>query len=87
VPFFFYVVHIYVIHLIAMLVIIYTGYTWNDYVITANSFMTKSLSNFGFELYVVYLIWILVVVSLFPLCKWYNEYKAMNREMWWLRYL
>ena len=87
VPFFFYVVHIYVIHLIAMLVIIYTGYTWNDYVITANSFMTKSLSNFGFELYVVYLIWILVVVSLFALCKWYNEYKAMNREMWWLRYL
>lgn len=87
VPFFFYVIHIYVVHLLAMLVIIYAGYSWNDYVITTNSFMTKSLSNFGFELYVVYLIWILVVASLFPLCKWYNEYKARNRDMWWLRYL
>jgi uncharacterized membrane protein len=87
VPFFFYVVHIYVIHLFAMIGMIYTGRSWTDYVMTANSFMTKSLSNFGFDLYVVYLIWILVIVLLFPWCKWYNEYKTANHKNRWLKYV
>ena len=87
VPFFFYVIHIYVIHLLAMVGIIYAGRSWSDYILTGKSFMAKSLSNFGFDLYVVYLIWVLVVALLFPWCRWYNEYRAANREKWWLKYL
>ncbi len=87
VPFFFYVIHIYVIHLFAMVGTIYAGRSWRDYILTGKSFLSESLSNFGFDLYVVYLIWILVVALLFPWCKWYNKYKAANRQKWWLKYL
>ena len=87
VPFFFYVIHIYVIHLFAMVGIIYGGRSWRDYIITGKSFLSESLSNFGFDLYVVYLIWILVVALLFPWCSWYNDYKAANHQKWWLKYL
>ena len=87
VPFFVYVIHIYVIHLFAMVGITYAGRSWRDYILTGKSFVSESLNNFGFDLYVVYLIWILVVALLFPLCKWYNEYKAANRQKWWLKYI
>lgn len=87
VPFFFYVIHIYVIHLFAIVGIIYAGRSWRDCILTGKSFVAESLSNYGFDLYVVYLIWILVTALMFPLCKWYNEYKTTNRGKWWLRYL
>jgi uncharacterized membrane protein len=87
VPFFFYIIHIYVIHLFALVGIIYAGRNWKDYILTGKSFLSESLSNFGFDLYVVYLIWILVVALLFPCCKGYNGYKAANRQKWWLKYV
>lgn len=87
VPFFFYVIHIYVIHLLAIVGIIYAGRSWSDCILTGKSFVAESLSNYGFDLYVVYLIWILVTALMFPLSKWYNEYKTTNRGKWWLRYL
>jgi uncharacterized membrane protein len=87
VPFFFYVIHIYFIHLLAVVAMIYAGRSWGDCILTAHSLITKSLEDYGFGLYVVYLIWFIVVALLYPLCKWYNEYKATNRGKWWLRYL
>jgi len=41
--------------------------------------------TFGFNLWVVYAVWIAVVVLLYPLCKWYNRYKAEHSQ-WWLSY-
>jgi len=35
----------------------------------------------------VYLIWIAIVSSLYPLCKWYDKYKTDHKEKWWLSYL
>jgi hypothetical protein len=40
---------------------------------------------YGYGLPVVYLVWITVVVALYPLCAWYAEYKRTHRQ-WWLRY-
>jgi len=34
----------------------------------------------------VYLAWIVVVVSLYPLCRWFAKVKATRRN-WWLSYL
>ena len=34
-----------------------------------------------------YIVWMTVVMILFPLCKWYGKYKAAHREKWWLQYL
>jgi hypothetical protein len=40
----------------------------------------------GYSLDVVYLIWICVVPALYPICKWFSEYKR-NHKDWWLSYL
>jgi uncharacterized membrane protein len=87
VPFFFYVIHIYLAHLFGILGLIYAGRNWSDYIMTTDFFRNDTLSNFGYNLYVVYLIWILVIIIMFPLCKWYNKYKTNNRNKWWLSYL
>jgi hypothetical protein len=41
----------------------------------------------GYGLPEVYLIWIVVILILFPLCKWYDNYKQSHKEKWWLSYL
>jgi len=43
-------------------------------------------SPFGYSLWVTYLVWLLVVVSLYPLCKWFAKIKSTHRATW-LSYL
>ena len=87
VPLFFYVTHLYIIHLLAILGMTCVGRSWRDYILTANSFMIGSLADYGFNLFVVYLIWIIVIALMLPFCNWYNKYKTNNRKKWWLSYL
>ncbi len=43
--------------------------------------------NAGFSLAVVYLMWGLVILALYPLCVWYAGVKRRHRDWWWLSYL
>jgi len=36
---------------------------------------------------VVYIIWMMVIVALYPLCKGYQDYNEYHPEKWWLSYL
>ena len=87
VPMFFYVVHIYVIHLLALIAAVATGFEASDMVIDIWINLQAELQGYGFELGVVYLIWIALVIALWPVCIWYNRYKTENRDKWWLSYL
>ena len=87
VPFFFYIVHLYAIHTLAILAIVYKGYDWHAYILSATGIRSGTLINFGFGLEAVYVIWILLLISLYPLCKWYQRYKENNPSKWWLSYL
>jgi hypothetical protein len=42
--------------------------------------------DFGYDLWVVYAVWIAVIVMLYPLCRWYAQLKQRRRD-WWLSYL
>ena len=75
VPFFFYVVHLYFIHALATIFLVYQGQDWNAYVISAEEIMSGRLGRFGVSLDAVYVIWIFVIVMLYPLCRWYQVYK------------
>ena len=44
------------------------------------------LARAGFSLAVVYVVWIVGVFALYPICKWYAEVKR-RRSDWWLGYL
>jgi len=85
VPMFYYLLHLYLIHFAALFAAELTGHSWKE-MITKQPF-TFDIKNYGFSLSVVYLIWILIVIILYPLCKWYDKYKTTHKEQWWLRYL
>jgi len=82
VPMFFYIIHIYFIHALAVLAAMLQG------------FDAKSLLNpmwafpegYGFGLGVVYLAWIAVVLAVYPACRWFAELKRRRKDPW-LSYL
>lgn len=87
VPFFFYVIHLYMIHALAMLLLIYKGHDWHEYILSARALMSGTLSNFGLSLGAVYMVWILMTLLLYPICKWYQKYREGHPSSWWLSYL
>jgi len=87
VPFFFYVIHLYLIHALALLLLSYKGHDWHQYILSARALTSGALSNFGLGLGAVYLVWALVILLLYPICKWYQHYRENNPSSWWLSYL
>lgn len=69
VPFFFYVVHIYLIHALAVAAGVATAGT------------LASNPGIGLSLAGIYFIWLLVLVLLYPVCRWFAELK--QRGGWW----
>ena len=87
VPFFYYIIHIYLIHLLALFTAEYIGYGWQSMILPKFVVLVESLKGYGFNLITVYCIWISVVLILFPLCKKFDAYKQIHKEKWWLSYL
>lgn len=87
VPMFYYLVHILYIHLLALLGAAWTGHSWKDMVVTGWVTASPALRGYGFGLPVVYGIWIFVVLTLYPLCKWFDGYKRSHvGQQRWLSY-
>ena len=82
VPFFFYVVHLYVIHSVALGVGLWQGFQIQDIAIMFLFYPP----GFGVSLGPVYLFWIAIVLALYPACQWFAGVKARRRD-WWLSYL
>lgn len=87
VPFFFYIIHLYLIHGLAALWLVLSGRSWNEYILSAGGIASGSLSNFGLSLSGVYLVWILVIILVYPLCRRYQRYRENHPSKWWLSYL
>jgi uncharacterized membrane protein len=87
VPFFYYVLHFYLIHILSAAFFLARGHSFEEgQVIHPNSFAKFLVPGEGYSLAIVYLVWILVVASLYPLCKWFSIYKQTHKQ-WWLSYL
>jgi uncharacterized membrane protein len=85
VPFFYYILHFYLLHTILVIAFYVAGYGSKD-IIPQNSPFLFRPDRFGYPLWGVYLVWLLVILILYPLCKWYNKYKSTHHQ-WWLSYL
>jgi uncharacterized membrane protein len=85
VPFFYYILHIYLIHMAALLVTAYEGLNWRHWLIPGAVFISH-LPGWGFSLWGVYLVWFLAVALLYYPCRWFSRLKARRRD-WWLSYL
>jgi uncharacterized membrane protein len=90
-PLFYFIVHFYTIHALAVLM------AWLRYGGASFTFMFNPLpsmggprqlfpADFGYDLWVVYAVWVLIVVSVYPLCRWFAKIKA-GRHDWWLSYI
>ncbi len=80
VPFAFYLAHFYLAHSLAVLLGVVEGFSWHQMV------GLSAPDGFGVRLPGVYAIWVLVVVMLYPLCRWMAGVKARRKD-WWLSYL
>lgn len=86
--FFYYLIHFYLIHFICMILFFARGHSMQDAVNSMKNLpFMFTIPGEGYSLWVVYFIWLAVVISLYPLCKWYDQYKTSHREKWWLSYL
>ncbi|MBC7828620.1 MAG: DUF1624 domain-containing protein [Chitinophagaceae bacterium] len=85
VPFFYYVLHLYLIHALCVIAFFLSGYGADDIVSRQTPFLFRP-PQFGYQLPIVYGIWLIVVLLLYPVCRWYNKYKS-NHHQWWLNYL
>ncbi len=85
VPLFYFVVHIYLIHLLMLLTVTIQGYPWSS--LDFGPFKFGRPEHAGLSLGGVYLVWAAIVLALYPLCRWYGSYKARHKDKTWLRYL
>lgn len=81
-PFAFYVAHLYLLHALAVAFGAIQGFDPRAF-LTYSFFFPK---GYGVGLPGVYAVWLLVVVTLYPLCTWVAAAKS-RRQDWWLSYL
>ena len=87
VPFFYYVLHLFLIHALAMLAAELSGFGWQAMVLPGWIEQVDALKGYGFSLGFVYAVWVAVVLMLYPLCRVFEVYKMNNKAKWWLSYL
>lgn len=85
VPFFYFLLHFYILHILLAIVFFASGYPSKDILDPQSLFAFRPV-KFGFNLATVYIIWAAVVTLLYLPCKWFNNYK-MNHTYWWLKYI
>ncbi len=83
VPFLFYVVHLPLLHVLAVLL---AWFTLGDVGWMFGSFVPNKPAGYGLSLFGIYVVWISVLLMLYPLCRWFAALKA-RRHDWWLSYL
>jgi uncharacterized membrane protein len=79
VPFLYYIVHLFLIHALALAAAALTHQVSPSALFTGWWLFPKA---FGFGLGTVYLIWVGVVLALYPLCRWFADLKARRKDAW-----
>lgn len=84
VPLFFYLIHLWIIRLFAILFAL-PHYGLNAFILPY--FISRFMpSDYGFDLHHVYVFWIIILIALYPLCQWFYHYKSQHHYQW-LNYL
>jgi uncharacterized membrane protein len=86
VPFFFYVLHILLIHSAALVLSYAVHADWRFWIGPGNTWGDTVPANWGYGLPAVYAIWASVLAVLYLPCRWFSRLKQRRRD-WWLSYL
>jgi len=84
VPMFFYVLHLYVIHLLAIIVSAMRGQSLHW--LLHGAIFGETPPGYGYDLPFVYAMWITALLVLYLPCQWFAELKKRRKD-WWLSYV
>jgi hypothetical protein len=84
VPMFYYILHIYLLHLAALLCGLYLHFPLA--MLCSAQLLLDPNTGWGFGLGWVYAVWISAVLLLYYPCRWYMRLK-MKHKKWWMSYL
>ncbi|MEA2762363.1 MAG: hypothetical protein QOD47_1647 [Gemmatimonadaceae bacterium] len=84
VPMFYYILHFFLIHLLAVVTCLvrYGAAHWMFESPDLGHYPFSPPPGWGYPLPIVYLIWALVVVVMYPLCRWYAGVKRRRTDAW-----
>lgn len=91
VPLFYFVAHFYAAHIAAVLL----GFVrYGSDAARFIFFPVPSMGGprelfppqFGYDLWVAYVVWAVIVTALYPVCRWFARVKAERRD-WWVSYV
>jgi uncharacterized membrane protein len=86
VPFFFYLLHVPLIHAGAVLCDL-ARFGWSPLANNGPWFRPEDIPpDYGVSLPIVYLVWLAVLLLLYPPCRWFAQVKR-RRTDWWLSYV
>ncbi|HEU4878546.1 MAG TPA: heparan-alpha-glucosaminide N-acetyltransferase domain-containing protein, partial [Gemmatimonadaceae bacterium] len=83
VPMFYFIVHIFVIHILAYAFAVAQGGRGDFISLDTGSFPAW----YGTGLPGVYLTWAVVILILYLPCRWYANLKSRRKDLWWLGYI
>ncbi len=87
VPMFYYIMHFYLIHALSLVFFLNkTGKSLGEVDFHFSQSFGGITPEGGYSLTTTYLVWIAIVIFLYPFCVWYNRYKSTHKD-WWLSYL
>jgi hypothetical protein len=88
VPLFYFVLHLFLIHVLAILVsyLRYGDIHWMFESPSLDRYPFTQPPGWGFSLPVVYAVWVAVVAMLYVPCRWFAAVK-LRRHEWWMSYL
>ena len=78
VPLFYYLLHIPLIHAAAM---VFAFIRYGPALLNHLS-SNQPPPDYGYNLLVVYLVWVAVVLALYPVCRWFANLKQRRRDVW-----
>ena len=85
VPLFYYVIHIYTAHLIAIVAAL-AFHQPIARLLNGTYVFSRPEPGYGHHLGFIYVVWMAMNVALYFPCRWYAEYKRTHHQ-WWLSYL
>lgn len=84
VPMFYYILHIYLIHLMAVITATIVGAPLEYF--TSNALIFAPKEGWGYDLPGVYLAWVVAVLLLYFPSRWFMKVKQQHKK-WWLSYI
>ncbi len=85
VAFYYYLWHFFLVHLTCVVFFFASGKGVKDIIDYNSPFLFRNM-QWGYPLWVVYVVWLILMIILYPICKKYDRYKSTHKN-WWLSYI